>query len=429
MRTINWSEQFSQKGKLVLRKNKYLERLTASIKIRTALKYPQKTRTGLLEIAFKIILCLILLTLSIGAVLAQSSLGIGVAEQSINPASPFAGFFLKIQAWQMQFEREIQTILIAMRNNSEGTSWLIGLSFLYGILHAAGPGHGKAVISSYLIADHASLKRGIILSFFSSILQALSAILIVAAIFWFLPGQLTQTTRFVILVSYVLVMVVGLWLIIRRVRNLLTRRKGSVNALFDNLAPPSLPVAPPRAVNYLNQNENRSTTFMMATPSGGSASIMSTALSPSKAHSQPHLAWRKAQGGKMIRNFRQICAECGQAHLIDADHVRQKLPLKTALSLIFATGLRPCNGALFVISFALLNQLETVGIIAVLAMALGTFITVSLLASLAVYAKNLALRFATRKKTYFGGVKIIIELCAALFIFITGFLLVISSLI
>ena len=42
---------------------------------------------------------------------------------------------------------------------------LIGLSFLYGIFHAAGPGHGKAVISSYMLANEVALRRGILLSF------------------------------------------------------------------------------------------------------------------------------------------------------------------------------------------------------------------------------------------------------------------------
>jgi nickel/cobalt transporter (NicO) family protein len=29
---------------------------------------------------------------------------------------------------------------------------LAGLSFLYGVVHAVGPGHGRAIISSYVVA-------------------------------------------------------------------------------------------------------------------------------------------------------------------------------------------------------------------------------------------------------------------------------------
>ena len=56
---------------------------------------------------------------------------------------------------------------------------LFGISFLYGVFHAAGPGHGKAVISSYLVANEETWRRGVVLSFASALLQALVAVAIV----------------------------------------------------------------------------------------------------------------------------------------------------------------------------------------------------------------------------------------------------------
>jgi len=53
---------------------------------------------------------------------------------------------------------------------------LVLLSFFYGVVHAVGPGHGKAVISSYALANERTARRGIILAFGSSLVQALSAI-------------------------------------------------------------------------------------------------------------------------------------------------------------------------------------------------------------------------------------------------------------
>ena len=53
---------------------------------------------------------------------------------------------------------------------------LLGVSFLYGIFHAAGPGHGKAVISSYVVANEETWRRGVVLSFASALLQALVAV-------------------------------------------------------------------------------------------------------------------------------------------------------------------------------------------------------------------------------------------------------------
>src|ERR1035437_974553 len=64
---------------------------------------------------------------------------------------------------------------------ADGTAaWgLMGISFAYGIFHAAGPGHGKAVISSYLVVNNETWRRGIALSFASAVLQSFTAIAIV----------------------------------------------------------------------------------------------------------------------------------------------------------------------------------------------------------------------------------------------------------
>ena len=57
------------------------------------------------------------------------------------------------------------------------------LSFGYGVFHAAGPGHGKAVISAWLLATENELRRGMLISFLSAIIQALTAILLVSVLF------------------------------------------------------------------------------------------------------------------------------------------------------------------------------------------------------------------------------------------------------
>ncbi len=62
----------------------------------------------------------------------------------------------------------------------------MAISFAYGIFHAAGPGHGKAVISSYLVANEETARRGIVLSFASALLQALVAVAIVGVFAWLL---------------------------------------------------------------------------------------------------------------------------------------------------------------------------------------------------------------------------------------------------
>lgn len=65
---------------------------------------------------------------------------------------------------------------------------LMLLSFGYGIFHAAGPGHGKAVISAWLLATENELRRGILIAFMSAIVQALTAIVIVSALLLFVTA-------------------------------------------------------------------------------------------------------------------------------------------------------------------------------------------------------------------------------------------------
>ena len=67
-----------------------------------------------------------------------------------------------------------------------------------------------------------------------------------------------------------------------------------------------------------------------------------------------------------------------------------------SLALAFAVGIRPCMGALLVLISANLMGLYWAGVASTFAMALGTFITVSLIAAVAVYARKAASRLARR---------------------------------
>ena len=85
-----------------------------------------------------------------------------------------------ILAEQALFYRALSGLIRAAKTDGSAYWGLMGISFVYGIFHAAGPGHGKAVISSYLLANEETWRRGIALSFASALLQALTAVVIVA---------------------------------------------------------------------------------------------------------------------------------------------------------------------------------------------------------------------------------------------------------
>ena len=77
-------------------------------------------------------------------------------------------------------------------NPMAGALTLAALSFLYGILHAVGPGHGKTIISSYVVANEETVRRGVIISFIAAGLQALTAVALVSLLLFGLNASGTS---------------------------------------------------------------------------------------------------------------------------------------------------------------------------------------------------------------------------------------------
>ncbi|QRM53140.1 nickel/cobalt transporter [Sinorhizobium sp. BG8] len=295
----------------------------------------------------------ILVLAGLGYAHAQSPLGIGTAEPAFNTTGPFGSFFAWVNSEQQGFYRMLTGALKQMRDNPWAASTLVGLSFAYGVLHAAGPGHGKAVISSYMLANEVELKRGVVLSFLSSMLQGAVAILLVGAAYLVLRGttiSMTRATHALEVASYALIAAFGAWLLYRKLRG------------------------GPRKAAAL------------------SAQVSATSHEP---HHHDHHHHGHANDHGHHHGPGEICATCGHAHAPDPQLLKgERFRLREAWSAIVAVGLRPCSGALIVLTFALLNGLYLGGILSVFAMSIGTAITVSILATLAVTAKNAAMRYA-----------------------------------
>ena len=113
---------------------------------------------------------------------------------------------------QSEFYREMSSTIRAAKSDGSAVWTLLGISFAYGIFHAAGPGHGKAVISSYLVANQETARRGIVLSFASALMQSLVAVVIVGVCAWLLNATaktMCGTERVVEIVSYALIAAFG----------------------------------------------------------------------------------------------------------------------------------------------------------------------------------------------------------------------------
>ena len=140
------------------------------------------------------------------------------------PPQEAGGIIGWILAKQAEFYRAMSSTIRAAKTDGSAFWTLLGISFAYGVFHAAGPGHGKAVISSYLVANEETARRGIVLSFVSAMLQALVAVLIVGIGAWLLGATartLCSTERAIEIVSYGLIAVLGAWLVFSKGRGFL----------------------------------------------------------------------------------------------------------------------------------------------------------------------------------------------------------------
>ncbi|MGV3651702.1 MAG: nickel/cobalt transporter [Devosia sp.] len=290
---------------------------------------------------------------------------------------PRTGVLGWIDAQQRSFYQALSGALAQLAEDYTAFWVLGGLSFLYGVFHAAGPGHGKVVVTSYMLANESQLSRGILLSFLAAMLQALVAIAIVlvgAAILGATSTALGETTHWIGLASYALVMLLGLWLMARKIFGFGHHHHGP---------------AAPHDHHHDHGHDHH-------------------------GHHQHH------QHG----------------HHAHDDHPPHHAVVPQQLSgdwreqagVVMAAGLRPCSGALVVLVFALSQGLLPAGIFATVLMGLGTAITVGALAALAVGAKGLARRlFSGSGSALVSSVIWWAELLGAVIVFGFGLVLLLAS--
>ncbi|HXW29999.1 MAG TPA: nickel/cobalt transporter [Xanthobacteraceae bacterium] len=312
------------------------------------------------------------MALGIDATCAQGPFGMGAAPP--HPPGGFAGWVLAKQA---EYYRALGAMIRAAKADGSAAVGLLGLSFAYGIFHAAGPGHGKAVISSYLVANEETWRRGVVLSFAAALLQALIAVGIVgiaAALIGATAKMMGDTVRVIETLSYLLIMALG-------ARLLWVKGNGFAAALHETLAP------------------------TVALRPAGAAVAIGPATPPPHGHPHdPHDHHPHEPFGHGDHDH----AGTPHAHAGACDHAHGPEPQTLAgrggwtrgFSAIVAVGLRPCSGAILVLVFALAQGLFPLGVAATLVMGLGTAITVAAIATFAVCAKGMAQRLARHRAGY-----------------------------
>jgi ABC-type nickel/cobalt efflux system permease component RcnA len=374
-----------------------------------------------------------------GVAHAQSSLGIGTNDgMAPTTTGPFAHILMWINLRQQEFYHSLAAAMKAMRQDGSKLWLLIGLSFAYGIFHAAGPGHGKAVISSYMVANEVALRRGIMLSFVSALLQGLTAVVVMMLAYFVLRGtaiSMTDAAWFLEISSFVLVTLFGAWLLWRKLGPSILRLFGGT---------PAYSLSAARAGHAHGAHSHAGHAHSHARHSHSTHAARSQALHAHHDHDHGH-THSHDHGAHDLRHHDhaahdgshehhhdhgpgEVCETCGHSHAPDPAMLSgDRFDWKTAWSAVAAVGIRPCSGALIVLSFALLNGLWLGGLLSVLAMSIGTAITVSALATIAVTAKNWAVYFAGDGRIG-NRIHSIVEIGGAAFIFIVGLLLLSASL-
>lgn len=140
---------------------------------------------------------------------------------SVPVPSIFSDLISKITVLQMQLKQKIAANVHAFKKSGAIVALLplFLFSLIYGTVHAAGPGHGKAIAMSYILAKGKGYRFGLLLGTLIAIIHAGSAISIVFFLRLFFEkavssnlGSATQITQ---VFSYGLIVLIGLYLLVR----------------------------------------------------------------------------------------------------------------------------------------------------------------------------------------------------------------------
>ncbi len=227
---------------------------------------------------------------------------------------------------QGHFQNEMAGALRGVHAGQAAAFWaLMAICWLYGFVHAAGPGHGKALLGAYGAARRVPALKLAGIGLVSALAQGTTAVALVvglAVVAGLGRSSLEGLDRGLLAVIGPAAMgLVGLWLIWRAVRRFA-------------LQAPAAPAGP--------------------------ASRM---LAAQKAGGRP--------GAHVFCNDAS-CPDCGHAHLPAADDILRAASAREVAALVAAVAIRPCSGALILLLLTWQMGLLWVGILGTYAMALGT---------------------------------------------------------
>ncbi len=298
-----------------------------------------------------------------------------------------------ITGWLLAEQSQLTHLMAAKihaLHGDPGAAWgLIGLGLAYGVFHAAGPGHGKALIASYMLANDRSLRRGAVMALLAALLQATVAVALVGTAGLVLNATASAMNRAadgLALASAAGVAAIGLFLVWRKGGALIA----ALRLRFERAR--ALASAPAfDGVAWRAPARSLSAAAFRAGPPTAILSADACCVAPDPATLEGPFSWRDAAGT------------------------------------VIAAGARPCSGAILVLVFGLAQGLFAAGVAATFAMALGTAVTTGALAWMAVFAKSAAVHFAAGEDLRVALIARALEFAAALAVFAFGILLMFGA--
>jgi nickel/cobalt exporter len=315
----------------------------------------------------------------------------------IHAPGPLGALFSWVVDTQQTMQRQLADGVKSLKTENAfvGALTLAALSFAYGVVHAIGPGHGKTIISSYVVANEETARRGVIISFIAAAMQAMTAVVLVGVLVLALHAtglEINAWSNQLESVSYALIALVGLWLLTTQLAGLWRRWR----------IPRTSKVAVAHAGHEFHHH-------------GEGA----------HDHAHEHKDHEHVHGhdGHHHHAHGEVCD-----HVVDARALAGPISWRKMLAVVFSVGIRPCTGAILVLVFAVTQGLFWAGVAATFAMALGTAITVAALATLALGSRELALKLGGTSSAWANGVWTACAIGGSTLILLFGTLLFAASL-
>src|SRR4029077_6173467 len=240
--------------------------------------------------------------------------------QQVQSPGSFGGIFGWVLRTQQSLQRDLATSVKSLKGEHAmaGAFMLAALSFIYGVVHAVGPGHGKTIISSYVVSNEETVRRGVIISFIAAGLQALTAIALVGVLAFALNAsgmQINAWSNQLEMVSYAVIALGGVWLLTTQLIAIFRRwresRAAEAQAGHDHQHRYS------EHDHYHHGHDHNDP----------------------DAHDHQH-GHSHAEG--------EACH-----HIVDARELAGPFSWRKILAVVFSVGIRPCTRAILVLVFAL----------------------------------------------------------------------------